>query len=88
MMTNENILDTYKLAANGAKGHPQSLPSPAFVFNISSHRFIFTEVESNGRSFLLKLAEAFPGDPPIIQLQTEAQISKQVREFCENRDAA
>ena len=62
--------------------------SPAFVFNISSHRFIFTEVESNCRSFLLKLAEAFPGDPPIIQLQTEAQISKQVREFCENRDAA
>jgi len=88
MMTNENILDAYALAAKGAKGHPQSLPSPAFVFNIASHRFIFTKVESGAKSFLLKLAEAFPGDPPIIQLQTEAQIAKQVRDFCENRDAA
>jgi hypothetical protein len=94
MMNEAEILAEYKLVANGATGHPQSLPSPLKVIQLVGHFFIYVEVEFSGRAFLLRLAEAYPslslGKLVDVKLQTQAQIEKQVRDFVDrrNEDAA
>jgi hypothetical protein len=62
------------------------------VIKIDGHSFIFTEVESAGRAFYLKLAEAYPAPfstKPVIVLQTKHQLQKQVLDFLNRpKDAA
>ena len=62
------------------------------MIKIDGHSFIFTEVESAGRAFYLKLAEAYPAPfstKPVIVLQTKHQLQKQVLDFLNRpKDAA
>jgi hypothetical protein len=75
MFTNDEILSEYAKVRTYAP--------PPFVVKIDGRSFILAEVTHRGRTFNLKLGEAFPsaGGPPIIALKTKAQIEAQVREF-------
>jgi len=92
MISDEDIITEYTLAASKAEGHPRNI-SNVRVLRIDKHTFVMTEVESSGRTFLLKLAEAFPGysgydiSPVVIVLQTRVQIVKQVSEFVDAKNA-
>jgi hypothetical protein len=82
-MNDEEIL------AEFAKKAPNSALQP-FVLKIDGQTFILGEVTHKGYSFNLKLAKAYPlsGGPPIIILQTEEQITAQVREFVNEHQPA
>jgi hypothetical protein len=57
-----------------------------FVLRLWERIFVATRVTHEGRTFILRVAEAFPdsGEWAIVP-QTAAQLEKQTREFVENR---
>jgi hypothetical protein len=74
MMMSEEILAEYAIIAAKAEGHPKTLGSPPFVLRIDKHYFVFSEVESKGRSFHLLLGEA-GGVRPTLSL-TNSTVSR------------
>jgi hypothetical protein len=61
--------------------------SPPFVVHIGPRHFVYVEIEWNGRTSLLKLAEAYPElGEWVIEPMSKANLEKQVADFVEGRD--